>query len=142
MTGMSRYSVGRVVSAALDPVLMPAGFAAGQYGEGGEGGEDRSTGSQVIFCAAHDEISDLHSWLPQANSQKRDVGACVDLVVEINNQSRVEFIHLEGLSLEETLRHVGRAADADALARVDGQALDDALPVVTSVLKRLFATPQ
>lgn len=99
MTGMSRYSVGRVVSAALDPVLMPAGFAAGQYGEGGEGGEDRSTGSQVIFCAAHDEISDLHSWLPQANSQKRDVGACVDLVVEINNQSRVEFIHLEGLSL-------------------------------------------
>jgi hypothetical protein len=60
--------------------------------------------------------------------------------VDINNQSRVEFIHLEGLSLEETLRHVGRAAHADALARVDGQAIDDALPVVTSVLKRLFAT--
>ena len=141
MTGMSRYSVGQVVSTVLDPVLVPAGFAAGQYGDYGEGGEDRPTGSQVIFCAAHDEISDLYPWLPQANSQARGVGACMDLVVDINDQSSVEFIHLEGLSLEETLRLVGRAADADALARVDGQAIDDALPVVTSVLKRLFATP-
>jgi hypothetical protein len=141
MKGMSPYSVGRVVSAALDPVLVPAGFAAGQYGDYGKGGDDRYTGSQIIFCAAHDEISDLHPWLPQANSQERGVGACVDLVVDINDRSRVEFIDLEGLSLEETLRRVGRAADADALARVDGQAFDDALPVVTAVLTRLFATP-
>ena len=138
---MSRYSVGRVVSAALDPVLMPAGFAAGQYGDHVEGDEDRPTGSQVIFCAGHDEISDLHPWLPQANSQERGVGACVDLVVDINDQSRVEFIHLEGLSLEETLRRVGRAADADAVARVDGQAIDSALPVIASALKRLFEAP-
>lgn len=141
MTGMSPYSLGRVVSAALDPVLVPAGFAAGQYGDHGDGGEDRPTGSQVIFCAAHDELSDLHPWLPQADSQERGVGACVDLVVDIDDQSRVEFIHLEGLSLEETLRRVGRPADADALARVDGQAVEDALPVVASVLKRLFETP-
>lgn len=97
---MSRYSVGRVVSAALDPVLVPAGFAAGQYGDHVEDDEDRPTGSQVIFCAAHDEISDRHPWLPQADNQERGVGACVD-----------------------------------------GQAVDDALPIVASALQRLFEPP-
>jgi len=33
---MGTVSTGHVVSAALDPVLVPAGYAGGQYGEGGE----------------------------------------------------------------------------------------------------------
>jgi hypothetical protein len=51
--------------------------------------------------------------MPQANGQPRGVGACVDLVVQIDGKSRVDYIHLEGFSLEETLRRVGSPGDAD-----------------------------
>ena len=50
--------------AALDPVLVPVGFQGGQYGEGGD---DREGDAQIIFCAAHEQLSDRHPRLPQAD---------------------------------------------------------------------------
>ena len=45
--------VGRTISAVFDPVLVPAGFLAGQHGA-----------DQVIFCAGHDELSDRYKTDP------------------------------------------------------------------------------
>jgi hypothetical protein len=131
---MGAVSVGRVVSAALNPVLTPEGFAGGQYGEGGA---DRREAAQIIVCAGHDEFSGRHPWLPQANDQERGVGACVDLVIEISAVNTVEFIDLEGLSLEETLRRVGNAEDADRSAEAIGRPLAEVLPVLPATLQRL-----
>jgi hypothetical protein len=128
-------SVGHLVSEALDPVLVPAGFAAGQYGD--EGVEPRA-GRQVIFCAAHDKLSDRYPRLPQANAQEREVGACIDLVIEVDRDDRISFVDLEGPSLEETLRDVGQVADAQAVAAVVGGALADGLPVIEAALRRML----
>jgi hypothetical protein len=111
---------------------MPAGFAGGQHGGDGR--------AQVIFCATHDEFSDRHPFLPQANDQDRGLGACIDLVIDVSAEGNVGFVDLERFSLEETLRHVGRPEDADRVAKVVGLAVADALPVMGAVLRRLFAT--
>lgn len=81
---MGAVRSGRVVSTALDPVLMPAGFQKGQYDEGGE---DREGDAQIIYCVGHDEFSVRHPWLPQANQQEPG-GACVDLVIEVRLMAR------------------------------------------------------
>ena len=77
---VAALSFGRVVSAALDPALMPAGFAGGQHGGDGR--------AQVIFCATHDEFSDRHPFLPQANDQDRGLGACIDLVIDVSAEGK------------------------------------------------------
>jgi hypothetical protein len=108
------------------PVLVPAGFQGGQYGEGGE---DRHEEAQIIFCAGHDELSDRYPRLPQANQQERGVGACVDLVIEVGADGTIAFVDLEATSLQATLRSVGLAADGEAVAVVEGRALTGGLPV-------------
>jgi len=132
---MGAVSTGRVVSALLDPVLVPAGFQGGQYGEGGE---DRHEEVQIIFCAGHDELSDRYPRLPQANQQEREVGACVDFVMEVGADGTITFLDLEGTSLQTTLRRVGLAADGEAVASVEGRALTRGLPVIEAALKGLF----
>ncbi len=134
---MGASSVGRVVSAALDPVLVPAGFARGQYGEGGN---DRLGVAQIIFCAGHDELSGRYPRLPQANEQERGVGACIDLVIEVSDAGTIAFLDLEGTSLENTLRTVGLEADADAVARIEGHAFTETLLILEAALRRLFGT--
>jgi hypothetical protein len=128
---------GRTVSAALDPVLTPVGFAAGQYGGGGEG---RYISGQTIFCAAHDEFGNRYQWMPQANRQERGIGCCTDLVVE-TTKSRFDSARLEHLSLQETLRQVGHDDDAEEVSRVQGAALAEALPILGASLERLFGVP-
>jgi hypothetical protein len=131
---MGALRTGRLVSAALDPVLIPAGFQAGQFGEGGE---DREEDAQIIFCAEHDEFSARHSRLPQANQQQPG-GTCVDLVVNVRADGTLAGLDLEGTSLEETLRRVGLATDGEAVAKVEGRALAESLPVIEGALRCLF----
>lgn len=131
---MGAVRTGRLVSAVLDPVLVPAGFQGGQYGEGGD---DQERDAQVIFCAGHDEFSDRHSGLPQANQQESG-GTCVDLVVEVRADGTLARLDFEGTSLEETLRRVGLVADSEAVARVGGRPMTESLPVIEAALRRLF----
>ncbi len=131
---MGAVQAGRLVSAVLDPVLEPAGFAGGQYGEGGE---DREVDTQIIFCAGHDEFSVRHSRLPQANQQEPG-GACVDLVLEVRADGTVAGLDLEGIPIEETLRHVGLTEDSEAVVRVEGRSVAEVLPVIEAALRRLF----
>jgi hypothetical protein len=121
---------GRVIGAALDPVLVPAGFAAGQHGHSDGSGS-------VIFCAGYDEFSDRYPTLPQANGQSRGMGACVDLTIDYDANGLVE-IDLEGISVPDTLREVGRPGDADAADQAVNQPVDAALASLASVLTRLF----
>jgi hypothetical protein len=130
---------GRRVSAALDPILTMWGFAGGQYGQGGEERDTHYLACEVIFCAAHDDFSDRFPWLPQSNQQPRDVGTCTDLIIQISD-GRFDSASFEHLSLEETLRVVGHTDDAGEVSRVQGAALDDALPILTGALERLFHT--
>src|SRR5262245_23220338 len=102
---------GGPVSAALDPVMVPAGFQAGQEG----GGDDFGDRVQAIFCAGHDGLSDRYPWLPQSHAQESG-GTCIDLVVELNRDGIVQFADLEELTLEETLSRVGRTEDAASVA--------------------------
>ncbi|KAA1424112.1 hypothetical protein [Nocardioides antri] len=131
---MGAVRTGRLVSAVLDPVLVPAGFQAGQYGEGGD---DRDGDAQIIFCAGHEEFSIRHSRLPQANQQEPG-GTCVDLVVEVRADGTLAGLDLEGTSIEETLRHVGLTADSEAVAKVEGLSMTKGLPVIEAALRRLF----
>lgn len=129
--GMGSVGIGRLVSLALDPVLMPAGFQGGQYGDDGAGD------LQIIFCAPHDEFSLRHGHLPPANQQQPD-GTCVDLVVDIWADGTLGRLDLEGTSLAETLRGVGLLAHEDAVARVDGRLVAEGLPAIEAALRRLF----
>ena len=128
---MGAMGSGRLVSLSLDPVLAPAGFLAGAYGDDGAGTV------QVLFCAAHDEFSRRHPRLPQANAQEQ-IGTCVDLVIDVQADGTLGRLDLEGLSLAETLHRTGLVADGDEVAELDGRPMAEALPVLAAALKRLL----
>lgn len=73
---MDTATVGAMVRGALEPILLPVGFSRGQQGS------DLAGRVQVIFCAAHDQLSDHYPLLPQANAQARGKGACIDMVLD------------------------------------------------------------
>lgn len=126
--------MGRLISAALDPVLLAAGFQAPHYSDGGE---DAQRGTQFIFCAAHDQFSARHPRLPQADQQEPG-GTCVDLIIDVRADGTLASFDLEGISIEETLRHVGLVTESRALATTRGRSLNEALPIVEAALRRLF----
>lgn len=117
---------GLAVSTALDPVLVPHGFAAGQSGS-----------DQVVFCAGHDDLSDRFPRLPQANAQTPGSGCCIDFVVERNDHG-VLWMDLEGAPLAGTLQVLRLDDDAATLDRIAGAPLDTALPVLADVLTRML----
>ncbi len=125
---------GRLVSLALDPVLVPAGFQGGQCGDDSEGDV------QVIFCAGHDEFSRRYPRLPQANPHEQG-GTCVDLVLDVWADGTLGRLHLEGFSVEETLLHAGMPADSEAVSQVVGLPVAESLPVIEAALRRLFGEP-
>ncbi|MDR7251056.1 hypothetical protein J2X46_000028 [Nocardioides sp. BE266] len=120
-----------LVCAALDPVMVAAGFQAGQ------GGTTPADEGQVIYCAGHDEFSERYPSLPQAHQQEPG-GTCVDLVLDVWPGGRLGRMDLEAMSLAATLRHVGLTEDGDAVEAVAGVPVADALPVVAAALERLL----
>ena len=114
------------VRAALDPVLVPRGFASGQ-----------GDGPQVIFCASYDVLADRHPRLPQIGEQQGGVGACLDLVVTDEDSGHVSF-RLEGWSLGDTLRDVGLDDRAAAVDQAQQRDLASALDAVDCALEDLL----
>ena len=113
----------RELSAALDPVLVPVGFAAGQFG-----------GTQAIFCAEHDTFSDRFPHLPPANEQERGAGCCVDVDVDVDAADRME-VQVEGWPLAEVVH----AAGLGHRARRRAAALTTASPASFAELADLLA---
>jgi hypothetical protein len=126
---VTALGAGRRVRAALDPVLVPLGFQAGQ------GGDDDG---QVIWCVGHDELSVEHPGLPQA-FQQATLGTCIDLVVDVRDDGTFASLHLEALRLSETLRHVGLEEDAAAVVAMCARPVDEGLTDLVGALTRLFA---
>lgn len=122
-----------LVRAALDPVLVPAGFLAGQ-------GDDEQHAGQVIWCIGHDALTNRYPLLPQADMD--DVpGRCDDLVVDIGADGTVDRLDLEGTSLADTLRQVGLDAHAEAMSHVRDRPVADSLRVLEAALRELFGAP-
>jgi hypothetical protein len=44
-----------------------------------------------IGAAGHDDLSDRCPWLPQANKQPGDLGACTDLIVQTSVSTTPEY---------------------------------------------------
>jgi hypothetical protein len=115
---------GRTTS-ALDGVLVPEGFAAGQGGD-----------TQVIYCASHDELSDRFPRFPQANAQPRGLGCCIDLVVRSRETGfEVDF---ESVSLSDTLRVLDLEEAAGSVDQFAQEPLTTALATLVEVLPQLF----
>ncbi len=130
-------SVGRRVCAELDPLLTPVGFAPGQ------GGDDDGPLS-VLFCAASDDLAASAPWLAELMAEDVvEVGTiwCWDMVVEADDAGLAR-VDIEGLTLVEILRGLDLRGDADAIAAQMGRPVEDALPVLVDVLRRLFAAPR
>ena len=121
---------GVTVSEALDPVLVPRGFAAGQYGEGTEG--------QVVFCAPFDDFSERYPHLPQSHRQQRGTGACVDLVIDVDRDRGISSTDLKAYPIDETLRDLGLPAEAGALRAALAGPLESQLDGVGLALRMLF----
>jgi len=114
------------VRAALDPVLVPRGFASGQ-----------GTGPQVIFCAPYDLLAERHPRLPQIGEQQGGLGACLDLVVTDDGSGQATF-RLEGWSLADTLRAVGLDDRAAGVDQEQQRGLAHALGAVATALEDLL----
>lgn len=114
------------VTAALDPLLEPAGFARGRGGDEADG---------VIYCAAQDEFSERFPALPQANQQLDADGACVDLVLDFGAGFTAS---LEGLSLRETFLALALERDAAEAASWENACRDEALNGLPGLLTRLL----
>lgn len=112
-------------TAALDPLLTREGFAAGQGG-----------GSQIIYCAGHDDFSDRFPRLPQADAQGRGHGYCIDLVIEYRDPGLE--VALEGEPLAQTLRELQLDEAALFMDEVRTMPLADALCALAEVLPQLF----
>lgn len=130
---MAAADPGSLVRLSLDPVLVPAGFQAGQ------GGVDDDGSTQVIFCARYDEFRHRYPLLPQASAD--DPVTCVDLVVDVDADGRPARLDLEGMSLAATLVRAGMGADGEAVSQVGGRPMAEGLPVVAAALSRLFGGP-
>jgi hypothetical protein len=123
----------RTAAEILNPDFLGAGFAPAQYG----GPPLEPSG--VIYCASFDEFAARHSGLPQANEQKRGVGACVDLLIEVDGDDRLTEVRLEGHSLYETCRSTDRTQEAEAAATIVGSDVIDALDTMRPILRSLLA---
>lgn len=119
------------VRAALDPLLVPLGFAPGQGG----GGDD----ADIIWCAAYTDFKRRFPTLPQATEQD-DIGehACVDLTARLS-LGRLSEVDLEAQPLMETLRAVGLLAESQQAELLLGSPAQDAAEDLRLLLVALFA---
>lgn len=125
--------------AAVDAVLVPAGFTAAQGGVfGGPGGS-----GGLVWCAPWAEFAARHPHLPPAAEDVTVTGnTCVDVVVELREDSGTWValsVQLEGRDLDDVaagLGDLGGAARARALVGADAGAAALALPaLLTGVLR-------
>lgn len=115
--------------AALDHVLVREGFAAGQ-----------GDGTQVIYCANHDDISDRFPRLPQASAQPRGRGCCIDLVIDQQNSGLQ--LHLEGERLSDTLQTLGLDDAAEVVDATGTIPWAEALASLVDILPQTFRSSE
>ena len=119
------------VAAMLDPVLTRAGFSGAQGG-----------GEETLWCMSYDDLADHYPDFPQVHDEHQQMGSgrCVDLMLAVTSDGRVESLILETLDVDATLRAIGADRAAEAVRAIIGKPLNSALPTIRTALERLFPT--
>jgi hypothetical protein len=129
--GMPSQDLRALVESYLEPVLLRAGFAAGQWG-------DSPRGAGVIFCAAGDVYVRRHPQLVDDGSHWDDV-YCVDLTIEGSVDRGIATFDVEFEPLVDLLARTGHGDDAAALPSLFQLSHPDRdLRCVADVLARLY----
>ena len=87
-----------LVCRALDPILTPIGFAAGQSGY------DEAS-FQVLYCASYDQLVERYPTI-SVDDHQTGLGVCADLHVNGNGYG-IASVDLEGVPLEQLLLQNG-----------------------------------
>ncbi|MGE3812870.1 MAG: hypothetical protein AB7I24_15125 [Candidatus Nanopelagicales bacterium] len=121
---MSSTSFAGSARAALDPVVVPAGFVATDYDDA------------VTWCAAYDDLAEAHPSI--ALPQQRGAGACVDLRLR-GEAGRLVEADFEGETLAQALRRAGLERRAGDVEDMVGVRVDIAAPVVAAAVAELLS---
>jgi hypothetical protein len=126
-------SFARQVTAILNDVVRPYGFASGQGGSDGA----RDDESQVVFCAAYDDV--VQRALAVAAPPDYAVGAelCFDIVVTGSVAAGVTAVEIEGVPLAYAVSATDEPKD---LELATGRLAED-LQTVRNELVALLAAP-
>ncbi|MFC3688193.1 hypothetical protein [Aquipuribacter hungaricus] len=124
--------------AAVDAVLVPRGFAAGQ------GGADGTEG-QIVWCAAADELAARAPALPTSREPPDGWrGRCTDLVVDLavaDGSWCITGVSLEGQHLDRVLVDLGQTAPALRAAALAGPPVREGIVALPSLLMTLLDSP-
>lgn len=123
--------------AAVDPVLVPAGFLPGQGG----GDDERGQRGSVLWCGAYDDLFRDRPGMT-GGEQELGVGACVDVMVDLHRDAGpwlISGVRVEVRSLADLLWEAGDEAGAVRAEALDGAVLEPALPELADLLARLLS---
>jgi hypothetical protein len=133
LEGSPLGSFARQVKAVLNDVVRPYGFACGQGGSDGS----RDDESQVVFCAAYDDV--VQRGLAVRAPTDYTVGAelCFDIVVTGSVAAGVTAVEIEGVPLAYAASATHEPKD---LPLSTGR-LDEDLQTVRTELVALLGSP-
>ena len=93
--------IGALVCGALNPVLVPHGFAPGHAGS-------KSYQVGVVFCSPGAEFRTRFGALQREDADDSEAPFCTDVNVYVRS-GRLDEVRLDGAGLGELLERVGRA---------------------------------
>ncbi|WP_337061780.1 hypothetical protein [Kineococcus sp. G2] len=135
MPGDEQPSTVDQLQEAVDAVLVPHGFAAGQVGV--------SDGRrEVVWCAATRELATRFPALLTSQMPAGGWGTmCTDVVLQVSGTHghwRVSDVSVEGEPLSQLLSSLNRPVLAERAAGVIGSTTDDCLTSLPSLLAELL----
>ena len=130
-------SLGDLACAELDPLLMPLGFASGQWGV------DRRGNEGVTFCAPQEVLDEHFRPLGAISAQfPEGGGGCLDLVIDGRPDAGITGVALEGQLLSDLLIAVGQDEEAALVTQWPGESVDADLKRVRRAMTMLLrSTP-
>ena len=146
---MTRESLARLISSALDPILCAASFGRGDGMPATGDALDPAPSPwpepdeavQVLWCAP---FAQVRQELPGLWHQVRqhapddDLG-CVDVTVDVDVLGRLVAADIESEPLADLLRGVGDVEAAAAAAELPGLPAEVAVPALADLFERLLA---
>ena len=124
---MKGRTLREVVTAHVEPVLVEAGFTAGQWG---------GSFTSATFCAGEDEYRRRH---PTLVVDDADGSHCIDVVVEGEPLGGITRLDVEFEPLDALLRRAGHDEDADALPdRLRLADADEDARAIAAMFARLY----
>lgn len=106
-----------LIQTRVEPVLVRAGFAKGQWAEEREGPDDPTC--SVIFCAGATDYVSRYPHLTDDGSHWADA-YCVDITIAGSIRDGVTRLEVEFETLGQLLDRIGRRTDVERLPRLLG----------------------